>query len=197
VDTGVVVRHVGRSDIELLPDAWRDIGIAVDLSMRMIEGDADGDPTVLEDKDVRHLPSAPELCVTVGPHLDDPGDALDAHVGQASEVVVGIDNHLRRADRPPHLKESRAAHAWLRRGPKKRRKSVLEHGDVEACPRDLRRGPPRPCRAQWATLVRWEKRAALPMAGEHPPLAGDGVAAAFGHRPIRLIRCHRRARSKE
>src|SRR6185312_6558139 len=176
--------------------ARRDEGVAVDLPVRVLQRDPDLLPAVLEGEHLLDAGQRRERGRAVGPRLDHRAHPRHRQRPERRVVVAGEAHHLAAPDGGP-LRPERVAvdlGRHLRHRLRERREAVLEHYDVVARRRDLRRLPARQGGVQRAVVGGRHVRAVLAVRGDRHPLAGEHVephGGAVGHvREVARVRQH-------
>ena len=155
--------------------AGRDVGVRVDLPVRVVQGDADVGAPVFEREDLLDAGQCAERFRAVGPGVDHRAGAAPAQLGEGSGVLRGEGHHLAAADGggggPPARRRRDVV-----RGRPQGGEAVLKDGDVVVRRRDL--GPVgRRRRADGALVRRRQVRARLPVRGDGDPLPAERIEA--------------------
>ena len=158
----------------------RDVGVGVDLPVRVVQGDADLRPPVLEHVHLPHAGYPRQRGGPVGPRLDDGPRPGHAEVRPGPGVLRAEADDLAAAvpgQRPAEPDGVEVGVGWARpaRGSAwpERRRLVLEHGDVVVV-RDLGQVPRRR-RGERVELGGRQERPVLPRRRDRDPLAGQRV----------------------
>ncbi len=170
--------------VEQRAGARRDVRVAVDLPVRVVQRDADLLPAVLEAEDLLDAGLCPERGGAVGPRVDDRADALRRERAERRAVVAREAHDLapargRCVELERRVRDDGVGHAGHAL---ERREAVLEDDDVVVGVGDLavRVGGAGTRGAQRARVGRGEERAVHPVRGERDPVAREGVAAHLG-----------------
>ncbi|GMA95924.1 hypothetical protein GCM10025881_27480 [Pseudolysinimonas kribbensis] len=150
-----------------------DIGIGVDLPVRMVQGDADRLPAVLEREDLLDALQCRQRGRALGPRLDD-GARATRGLRRERPRRLGAEAHdLAASVRGCGALEADAREVGDPEVRAERRRAVLEHGDVVAIG-DLA-GIGGRLRGERIGLRRRQDHAVLPGGGDRDPVAGQHV----------------------